>query len=138
MGTSERWCGADPHTGFGYHIDVQRDTRYLDLWLYAYTPDVFCTGRHGGCKRWFAKYMSGNLPHYDVNDYFPLVFRPFGPYLMPAPHGSRILTAQYHSTWNSTCLGWQVGTTPCAQFYDVARGSKRPSQSSPMTSVSAS
>ena len=108
--------GANPHTGFGYHVDIEKEARYLDLWLYSHTPQVTCVGLQRGCGRWFAKYM-GKPPVYQTRHYFPLVYRPFGPYLMPVPHGKHILLAQFSNTWNSSCMGWQRGDKACQTFY---------------------
>ena len=117
-GAQNDGIGPNPTTGFGYHIDVVNEDRYLDIWLYAAdSSGVHCVGRGGGCRRWFQKYMKTEPPTYVYSDYFPLIYRPFGPYLMPTPHGDRILLEQYGETWRTTCGGWQRGMTPCTQFY---------------------
>ena len=103
---------------FGYHIQISRtERRYVDLWLFEETAagSVQCTGHRGSCAEWFSWCKRkkcdtyggkpyGTPPTYLLSDVFPLVVRPFGPYLLPAPRRPDVILAEdYGKSWRSTC-----------------------------------
>ena len=98
---------------FGYHIQISRtQRRYVDLWLYEETAagSVQCTGHRGSCAEWYTWCKRkkcdthGTPPTFLLSDIFPLVVRPFGPYLLPAPRRpDAILAEHYGKSWRSTC-----------------------------------
>lgn len=98
---------------FGYHIQVSRaERRYVDLWLYEEiaTGSVQCTGHRGSCAEWYTWWKRrkcethGTPPTFLLSDIFPLIARPFGPYLLPAPRRPDVILAEhYGGSWRSTC-----------------------------------
>ena len=99
---------------FGYHIDISLvEHRYVDLWLYEETAagdSVQCTGHRGSCLSWYTWCKRKKCdPHakppvFLLSDVFPLVVRPFGPYLLPSPRRADVILAEhYGTTWRSIC-----------------------------------
>ena len=100
--------------GFGFHIDTEFK-QYIDIWMYERIGNIAkCVGVDNGCMRWHRK-MQQKIIEYNASVFFPPVYAPFGPYILPIPHDSTThLNLKYTNNWREKCGGWTRGKNPCA------------------------
>ena len=120
-GALENWLhqtdGAGPgDTGFGYHLSFPGTEFYADIWLMTEADSVItCTGRGGGCARWFRKHEEGRVWHdFQIkhDDIFPTRVLPFGTKFFRFPNKTKKYLDDRFPNWTNLC-GGQWGNRKC-------------------------
>jgi hypothetical protein len=123
-------------TSFGFAVDLptsEKDgkfgtTPYIDVWMYEVNGNnLKCVGnkKEGGCTSWCRDVNDWlECSDFSIEWYYPPIFVPFGPYLLPAPRKD-YLDYYFGETWRTKCgghqcfLGWICWYSgDCSQYYN--------------------